>query len=170
MPVGILCCRLVSRRCHKIVTLAMSTRCTDAPMRVLTPGGGHLHLQVSPLIALDLPIVPSPTTPCRPSVVLTASATRTMSFRLRLRDAGSPPQDAETGSLTYGPIVRLQLLPTPPRGDAVTFGYRVLAYSDTDSHRADQAPSQAHSPQLCRGMVTSLENGLIYIPLTFITS
>ena len=130
----------------------MSTHCTDAPMRVLTPGGGHRHRQVSPLIALDLPIVPSPITPCRPSVVLTASATRTMSFRLRLRDEGSPPQDAESGSLTYGPIVRLQLLPTPPRGDAVTFGYRVLAYSDTDSHRADQAPSRAHIPRQSRGL------------------
>ena len=74
-----------------------------------------------------------------------------MSFRLRLRVAGSPPQDAETGSLTYGPIVRLQLLPTPPRGDAVTFGYRVLAYSDTDFHRADQAPSRAHNPGLQAG-------------------
>jgi len=41
-------------------------------MRVLTPDGGHRRHQVSPLIALDLLIVPSPSTPCRPSVVLTA--------------------------------------------------------------------------------------------------
>lgn len=72
--------------------------------------------------------------------------TRRVSFRLRLRVAGSPPPDAETGSLAYGPIIRLQLLPTPPRGDAVTFSYRVLAYSDTDFHRADKAPSRAHIP------------------------
>ena len=155
MPVGVLCYRLVSRRCHKIVTLAMSTRCTDAPMRALTPGSGHRHRQVSPLIALDLPIVPSPSTPCGPAVVLAAMTTRRVCFRLRLRVAGSPPQDAESGSLTYGPIVRLQLLPTPPRGDAVTFGYRVLAYSDPDFHRANQAPSRAHSPRLCRGIVIS---------------
>ena len=75
------------------------------------------------------------------------NATRTVSFRLRLRDAGSPPQDAEAGSSTYGPIVRLQLLPTPPHGDAVTFGYRVLTYSGTDSHRAGKAPSRAHIPR-----------------------
>jgi hypothetical protein len=37
------------------------------------------------------------------------------------------------------------LLSTPPRGDAVTFGYGVVAYSDTDSHRAVVAPSWAHS-------------------------
>jgi hypothetical protein len=40
----------------------------------------------------------------------------------------------------------LRLLSTPLRSDAVTFGYRVLACPDTDSHRADVAPSRAHSP------------------------
>ena len=36
---------------------------------------------------------------------------------------------------------------SPPRlgADAVTFGYGVVAYSDTDFHRADVAPSRAHS-------------------------
>ena len=38
----------------------------------------------------------------------------------------------------------LRLLPTPLHSDAVTFGYRVLAYPDTDSHRAVCAPSRAH--------------------------
>jgi len=33
-----------------------------------------------------------------------------------------------------------------PRGNAVTFGYGVVAYSDTDFHRANVAPSRAHSP------------------------
>ena len=42
----------------------------------------------------------------------------------------------------------LQLLSTPPHSDAVTFGYRVLACPDTDLHRADVAPSRAHSPAL----------------------
>jgi len=32
---------------------------------------------------------------------------------------------AESSSLSYGPIIRFQLLPTPPRGDAVTFSYGV---------------------------------------------
>jgi hypothetical protein len=39
-------------------------------------------------------------------------------------------------------------LSTPPHGDAVTFGYRALAYSDTDFHRADLAPSRAHGSRL----------------------
>lgn len=41
----------------------------------------------------------------------------------------------------------LQEPPTPPRGDAVIFSYQVLAYSDTDFHRADLAPSRAHERQ-----------------------
>ena len=32
-----------------------------------------------------------------------------------------------------------------PSGNAVTFGYGVVAYSDTDFHRANVAPSRAHS-------------------------
>jgi hypothetical protein len=38
-----------------------------------------------------------------------------------------------------------RLLSTPPHGDAVTFGYGDMASSDTDSHRADMAPSWAHN-------------------------
>jgi hypothetical protein len=37
--------------------------------------------------------------------------------------AGSPTHPAETGSSSYGLLVRLQLLPTPPRGDAVTLDF-----------------------------------------------
>lgn len=44
---------------------------------------------------------------------------------------------AESGSSSYGPPVRLRLLPTPPRGDAVTFGYGAVADPGTDFHRAD---------------------------------
>src|SRR6516162_9045461 len=40
--------------------------------------------------------------------------------RLRHAVAGSPTHPAEAGSLSYRLLVRLQLLPTPPRGDAVT--------------------------------------------------
>jgi hypothetical protein len=42
---------------------------------------------------------------------------------------------------SYGPTVRLRLLPTSPHDDAVTFDYEALAYSGTDFHRADVAPS-----------------------------
>ena len=55
---------------------------------------------------------------------------------------------AESSSFTYGPTVRLRLLPTLPRADAVTFGYGAVAYSDTDFHRADVAPSRAHDSRL----------------------
>ena len=46
--------------------------------------------------------------------------------------------------VSYGLVFHLQLLSTPPRGDAVTFDYGVIAFSDTDFHRAVYAPSQAH--------------------------
>ena len=46
---------------------------------------------------------------------------------LRLESAGSSLRAAETCSLYYGLHVRLRLLPTPPHGDAVTFGYRERA-------------------------------------------
>jgi hypothetical protein len=46
---------------------------------------------------------------------------------------------AESSSFTYGPTFRLRLLPTSSRDDAVTFGYGVVACSDTDFHRADVA-------------------------------
>ena len=54
----------------------------------------------------------------------------------------SPP--AESSSFTYGPTIRLRLLPTLLRANAVTFGYGAVAYSGTDFHRADMAPSRAH--------------------------
>jgi len=59
-------------------------------------------------------------TPCS---VEARSKLRTL-FRLRHSLAGSPNGQAETGSLSYGLLIHLLLLSTPPRGDAVTFGYR----------------------------------------------
>jgi len=38
--------------------------------------------------------------------------------------AGSPSDSAESRSSSYGPTVHLRLLPTLPRGNAVTFSYR----------------------------------------------
>jgi hypothetical protein len=43
---------------------------------------------------------------------------------LRLKSAGSSQHTAESCFSSYGLLVRLRLLPTPPHGDAVTFGYR----------------------------------------------
>ena len=37
------------------------------------------------------------------------------------------------------------MLPTPPRDDAVTFNYGVVANSDRDLHPADSTPSRAHT-------------------------
>ena len=79
-----------------------------------------------------------------PNIALTASSAYLVCFRLRLESASSPSLPAETSSLYYGLPVRFRLLSTPPRDDAVTFRYGVLAYSDTDLHRAVCAPSQAH--------------------------
>jgi hypothetical protein len=80
---------------------------------------------------------------CSDTALSTTSACRTTSG-LRLSIAGSPQHNAESSSLSYGPTFRLRLLSTPPRGDAVTFGYGAVAYSGTDFHRANVAPSRAH--------------------------
>jgi hypothetical protein len=48
------------------------------------------------------------------------------SLGLRLSLAGSPRRQAESrSSKSYGRVVHLPLLPTPPHGDAVAFGYGV---------------------------------------------
>jgi hypothetical protein len=46
--------------------------------------------------------------------------------------------------LHYGLIVHLRLLSTPPRGDAVTIGYRAPDYPGKDFHLADSMQLQAH--------------------------
>jgi hypothetical protein len=43
---------------------------------------------------------------------------------LRHYVAGSPGHQAESSSLSYGPVSRFRLLPTSPHGDAVTFSFR----------------------------------------------
>ena len=67
---------------------------------------------------------------------------------LRHGIAGSPLHYAESSSSSYGPTVRFRLLSTPPRGDAVTFGYGVVAHSDADFHRVDLATSRSHDSRL----------------------
>ena len=59
----------------------------------------------------------------------------------------------------HGLIVHLRLLSTPPRGDAVTFGYGVPEHPGKDSRHADSMQLQAHegrsSLPLCHGLVAS---------------
>ena len=63
----------------------------------------------------------------------------------------SPPNRVRS---SYGPTVRLRLLSTPLHSDAVTLGYGAVAYSDTDFHRADVAPSRAHDSRLMHAGMT----------------
>src|SRR5271156_4393901 len=46
--------------------------------------------------------------------------------------------------LRYGLIVHLQLLSTPPRGDAVTFGYSMPEHADKDFHLAGSMQLRSH--------------------------
>ena len=119
-------------------------------MRALTPVRHHLPGQVSPLISIHLPDVPSPNIKCSPLVVLTAIPTQKVIFRFRHKPEGSPPHPTESGSSSYGLPVRFRLLSTPPHGDAVTFSFGVMAYSGRDFHPADESPSRAHWFRLCR--------------------
>src|SRR5262250_2975336 len=109
-------------------------------MRALTPERCHFTSQVSLRPAPDRLLVPSPTPACPQVIAFTATVACPMCFRLRHFVEGSSRHPAESRSSSYGPRVRFRLLPTPPRGDAVTFSYGGVAYSDTDLHRADQAP------------------------------
>jgi len=113
--------------------------------KALTPASRHFGRQVSPLVSLHLPDIPPPTTRCAPATFYTPVTTCRTCFGLRHEWAGSPSHHAESSSLYCGLPVRFRLLSTPLRGGAVTFGYGGLAYPDTGFHRADVAPSRAHS-------------------------
>ena len=117
---------------------------THGTVKALTPAPRHPGQQVSPLLSHSLPDVPSPTTEGTRMSLSTPIPAHSMHFRLHLLLAGSPSRTAESSSSSYGPPVRLRLLSTPPHDDAVTFDYGVLAYPDTDSHRAENAPPRAH--------------------------
>ena len=141
--VGLLCFRLVSRRCHIIPALPrLSVTC--GTMRVLTPARVRFPCRHPRLRRTAFPTFrPQTHHDARPSLASPCSTGPVVS-RLRHESAGSPRHTAESGSSSYGLPVRLRLLPTPPRGDAVTFGFGGMAYSGADFHRADGAPSRAH--------------------------
>jgi hypothetical protein len=114
----------------------------------------------SPCFTLsNLPAIPPPTTCRRLSAMSLVCDTQltggtgsrpptsrgTMRLGLRLYLAGSPRRPAESSSSSCGLAVHLPLLPTPPHGDAVTFGYKVQTSNlDGDFHPADSTRSQAH--------------------------
>ena len=93
-------------------------------MRALTPGALAHARQVSPLSRLAVRTSHPQTRGAPRHPFSSPQGTRwTLRPRLRHHCAGSPLHAAETGSSSCGLPVRLRLLPTPPRGDAVTFGY-----------------------------------------------
>ena len=106
------------------------------------------HQQVSPLVSYYLPVVPSPNTWYPTSPLLLATAARCVISKLRHFSAGSPQYPAESGSFSYGPTVRLRLLPTSPRDDAVTFSYGAVTDSGRDLHPANSTPSRAYTKPL----------------------
>jgi len=54
------------------------------------------------------------------------------------------PRQAESGSSSCGPPARRPLLPTPPRGDAVTAGFWSERQPGGEFHPSDSVRSQAH--------------------------
>jgi hypothetical protein len=107
---------------HPSLGLVHQGRC--GTMRALTPGALAHARQVSPLRRSAFRTSHPQTRGAPRHPFSSPQGTRwTLRPRLRHDCAGSPLHAAETGSSSCGLPVRLRLLPTPPRGDAVTFGY-----------------------------------------------
>jgi len=132
-------------------------------MKALTPGGLTRTVRSLRLRRLAVPTFrPQPRDPSSGRFVSRLSAGGCS--RLRHPWAGSPRDPAETGSLSYGLLVHLRLLSTPPSSDAVTFDYRAATNPGTDLHRADQASSRTHSwPGLARpsGSARAVRDGRV---------
>ena len=136
-------CRLVSRRCHRIDSIARPSRtvryCEGSDSWTLSPQRPGLPTSDA------LPSERSTSNhSMHPTIAFTTTTAWPVGFRLRHLVEGSPSHAAESSSSSCGPFFHLQLLPTPPHDDAVTFGYGAVVFSDTDLHRADKAPSWAH--------------------------
>src|SRR5206468_84208 len=96
-------------------------------MRVVTPAGLAHDRQVSPLTPLAFRTSKTPTTWRTPNIAFSVTSAHPVRNpavpQLRRSLAGSPAHPAETGSSSYRLFVRLQLLPTPPHDDAVSFSF-----------------------------------------------
>ena len=83
-----------------------------------------------------------PGLPDHPAVAAPFRAVRQLGFAIR-RQARRDDRPNRV-YWCYGLIVHLRLLSTPPRGDAVTFGYGMPDHPDKDFHLADSMQLQAH--------------------------
>jgi|SRR5688572_16739136 len=108
-------------------------------MKALTPPPRQLAVEVSPIHPHGLPTVLSPNTPVAPRGLSQLSAPAWLSVQDRFPSASITAQASPiarrlasyTGRiefLSYGPVVRLPLLPTPSHDDAVTVGYSQRAF------------------------------------------
>ena len=74
--------------------------------------------------------------------------------------AGSSVAQAESSSLSYGWIVHLRLLSTPPLGNAVTFSYELESvWLGKDFHLSIHVRLQAHHPASRRRSYSWLQAG-----------
>ena len=117
-------------------------------MKALTPASPHLGQQVSPLTPLCLPDIPPPTTSCAQPSLYPSPAARLAIPGFTVEPPARRNISAESGSLTCGLPVRLRLLSTPPRSDAVTFSYRAVTNSGADFHHANKASLRTHDSRV----------------------
>ena len=105
-------------------------------MRALTPDPYSLYGQVSSLISLTRPRAFHLQPQERPKHRFFRQNNVFDAFQASPSPSGLAAVSCRIEFVSYGPPVRLRLLPTPPRNDAVIFGYEVLAYLDMDFHHA----------------------------------
>ena len=108
----------------------MGSACS--PFRRHPPDAPHDRFPTLPLSVVDFHVVSASRCHCLFHLValrgrsgLTPTAVTDSPWSgLRHLLAGSPPHPAVSRSSSYGLVIHLLLLPTPPHGDAVTIGYR----------------------------------------------
>ena len=136
--------RLVSRRCHAILTLPCPFP-TYGTMRVLTPAQDHLPGQVSPLISHTLPDIPPPNTRMTRTSFTIANPNVSGDFQaspsLRGLAVITPPN-----RVRYPADCQFAYGCSPPRLTATQLPSATgfMACPDTDSHRTMCTPSRAH--------------------------